>query len=159
MNGYSYTKQVYFIRHGESTFNAYKSDEIDCDLTELGKKQCENLGERLKDIRFELVIVSPLARALQTFEISKIPHDRKEVNHLCREYKIEKCDFLLGEEIVFEKEEDVKKRCFELRNYIEKLELNKIAVVCHADFIYHFTCDNNNDGIWLDNADFTIMNF
>jgi broad specificity phosphatase PhoE len=158
MNG-SPTKQVYFIRHGESTFNAYKSEEIDCGLTELGKKQCQNLGERLRDIRFELVIVSPLARALQTFEISKITYDRKEVNPLCREYKVENCDFLAGEEIVFEKEDDVKRRCLEFRSYIETLELNKIAVVCHADFIYYFTCRNNNEGIWLENADFTIVNF
>ena len=158
MNELPNCKVVYLIRHGESSFNANLTDDIDCNLTDLGKKQSLILGERLSENHFDLVIVSPLARALQTLEISKLIYDRMEINHLCREYKIDKCDFLFGEKIEFEKEDDVKNRCLEFRLYLESINCKRIAVICHSDFIYYFTSGYNNDGIWLDNADYTIIN-
>ncbi|KAK5579415.1 hypothetical protein RB653_009098 [Dictyostelium firmibasis] len=68
-------KKVYFIRHGQSTFNiAYLANNkvdpflFDARLTEEGEKQANELSENvekyLKDV--ELVITSPLTRALCT---------------------------------------------------------------------------------------------
>ena len=65
-------KAVYCIRHGESTFNAaYCASGVDplhrdAPLTEEGHRQVREARERLRGIAFELVVTSPLTRALQT---------------------------------------------------------------------------------------------
>ena len=65
-------KAVYCIRHGESTFNAaYRATGVDplhpdAPLTEEGHRQVLEARERLRDIAFDLVVTSPLTRALQT---------------------------------------------------------------------------------------------
>ena len=151
-------KVVYLIRHGESTYNANMGDDIDCNLTELGIKQCKDLGEKLKDIIFDLVIVSPLARTQQTFSALNLTCIKEEINYLCREHCIAKCDFMMGENIIFESEVRVRIRCTEFREYLKKLNYSKIAVIGHADFINFFTTSELNEGIWLDNADYTIFN-
>ncbi|KAK5580080.1 hypothetical protein RB653_000093 [Dictyostelium firmibasis] len=69
-------KEIFIIRHGESTFNEqYNELEdpylFDARLTEFGEKQANqlsnNVRELLKDV--ELVITSPLTRALDTTKI------------------------------------------------------------------------------------------
>ena len=65
-------KAVFCIRHGESTFNAaYRATGVDplhrdAPLTEEGHRQVLEARERLRDIAFDLVVTSPLTRALQT---------------------------------------------------------------------------------------------
>ncbi len=60
------------IRHGESAFNAaYKGDGVDpmlfdAPLTERGHAQVEAARHALRDTPVEVVITSPLTRALQT---------------------------------------------------------------------------------------------
>jgi probable phosphoglycerate mutase len=56
---------LYIIRHGESMGNiGYDSD--DPVLTELGHKQAELLALRLRNIKFDAILSSPLTRAVQT---------------------------------------------------------------------------------------------
>ena len=63
---------IYCIRHGESTFNAaYRATgldpmEFDAPLTETGREQVAATRESLRAVPFELVVTSPLTRALQT---------------------------------------------------------------------------------------------
>ena len=87
-------KRVYLIRHAESIYNIAEalvekdfipSEEVqtyfeskqylsmkfdlnyeDCDITEVGKKQCVECREKIGKIDVDLVIVSPLRRALST---------------------------------------------------------------------------------------------
>lgn len=65
-------KTILCIRHGESTFNAATSDSgvdplhYDAPLSELGLKQLQGVRERLQGMEIELVITTPLTRALQT---------------------------------------------------------------------------------------------
>ena len=65
-------KLVLCIRHGESTFNALAGGggpdplHYDARLSEVGEQQVERAREKLRAIAIDLVITSPLTRALQT---------------------------------------------------------------------------------------------
>lgn len=64
--------RVLCIRHGESTFNAaHRATGIDpmhfdAPLTETGRAQVAEARERLRSVEIDLVVTSPLTRALQT---------------------------------------------------------------------------------------------
>ena len=66
---------VLLIRHGQSTFNeAYEATGLDpghfdARLTALGERQAAEVRARLADEPVDLVIASPLTRALQTAHI------------------------------------------------------------------------------------------
>ena len=66
------TKIVHCIRHGQSTFNAHFAatgcDPMhpDAPLTELGLRQVAERATELRQYRYELVVTSPLTRAIQT---------------------------------------------------------------------------------------------
>jgi len=73
------TKQIIFIRHGNSRCNSYKGtisqrrldkNLLDSALTPLGRTQAENLRKELWDIdTIDLVLSSPLSRAMETASI------------------------------------------------------------------------------------------
>ena len=67
---------LYIIRHGESQGNVGLNIE-NPELTDLGKKQAELLALRLRNIKFDAILSSPLKRAVQTAtplaELQKTP--------------------------------------------------------------------------------------
>lgn len=62
---------IYLIRHGETEWNEKKliQGHSDIPLNEKGELQSKQLGEKLKEIRFEAVFSSDLIRARRTAEI------------------------------------------------------------------------------------------
>jgi len=64
--------KILLIRHGQSTFNAHYEatgqdpGHFDARLTELGHHQAKDAGKRLEGEQVDLVITSPLSRAIQT---------------------------------------------------------------------------------------------
>ena len=69
-------REVYLIRHGESEANAAEFLDIssdtyifDAELTTKGKMQAKTASNELNHIEFDLIVSSPLSRALQTYEI------------------------------------------------------------------------------------------
>ena len=66
------SKTILCIRHGESTFNAMASGggvdplHYDAPLSEVGRQQVQRARETLRDTGIDLVITTPLTRALQT---------------------------------------------------------------------------------------------
>lgn len=67
-------KRLYFIRHGESTFNAsgrWAAGSSDTPLTPKGREQARAAGRKARQegLIFDVVISSPLARALDTAKI------------------------------------------------------------------------------------------
>ena len=66
------TKRIHCIRHGQSTFNAEfeltRTDPLhfDSPLSELGHRQVAERAVELRQYPYELVVTSPLTRALQT---------------------------------------------------------------------------------------------
>lgn len=61
----------YLVRHGETEFNTKKilQGHLDSPLTEKGIADAKLLGQKLKNIRFDLVFSSDLLRAKRTAEI------------------------------------------------------------------------------------------
>jgi len=97
----SETTRIVCIRHGESTFNAAHRlgggdpGHRDARLTPRGQAQAREARQRLTDIPFELVVVSPLTRAIETAAIVFGEHPsqpRVLVEVLHRECQESSCD-------------------------------------------------------------------
>jgi broad specificity phosphatase PhoE len=66
--------KIYYLRHGESEDNVAKRrtgmiHESDAALSQKGREQAEAAAEKLKDVPFDVMLVSPLLRTRQTAEI------------------------------------------------------------------------------------------
>jgi broad specificity phosphatase PhoE len=94
-------KTVHCIRHGQSTFNAAyeltQSDPLhfDAPLTELGRRQAAEAAAAVRDVPYELILTTPLTRALQTTVEIFREHpsaDRIRVECLHREHLASSCD-------------------------------------------------------------------
>jgi broad specificity phosphatase PhoE len=89
---------VHLIRHGQSTFNAHfeltgeDPMHFDARLTELGHAQVAAARQQLANQHYDLVIASPLTRAIQTAQGifgDRIPI---EISHLHSEWVNSSCD-------------------------------------------------------------------
>lgn len=63
--------RLYLARHGETNLNIKKVyyGFTDVYLNKLGKIHCENIREKLSEVSFDVVVSSPLERAIQSAEI------------------------------------------------------------------------------------------
>ena len=64
--------QLYFLRHGEADWPGWTKPDDERPLTDFGKKEVRQLGKFLNRLRVkpDLIVSSPLPRALQTAEIA-----------------------------------------------------------------------------------------
>lgn len=64
-------KKLYFVRHGQSIYNAQKryAGSLDVELSELGKQQAQQVGEILKNLDIDIIVASSQKRAQQTANI------------------------------------------------------------------------------------------
>lgn len=72
--------RIYFVRHGQTDFNAgkvYASGDIDHELNEIGIEQAQQARNQLKDTSFDIIISSPLRRAKKTAEIINEYHGQE----------------------------------------------------------------------------------
>ena len=167
-------KQVYLIRHAQSEANAsYEREDqtiyFDPGITNLGKKQAAIARKLLANIDFDLIVCSPLTRALQTFEfIFPRPIQNKVVLSFVREYlndpadvgsqpnelseKFENFDFsglqkfwwnndvpIEEKEINYESIHNLDARVKKFKKWIEARTERKIAVISHGTFISRIT--------------------
>ena len=162
---------LYLIRHGKALHNelyeiigvhAFRAPEvIDSPLTNVGHQQAQALAETIRDKNIELVLVSPLMRALQTahgiFKDTDIPirsleclreypigedtcNQRSDISLLkVRFPRIDFSKIEIDEDILWtetrETREDLQKRIDEAKRYIKTLPETKIAIVSHNGFI------------------------
>jgi probable phosphoglycerate mutase len=65
--------QLYFVRHGESIANVLQvfsnRDDQSHGLTDVGRAQLEDLGDRLRGVHFAAFYCSPILRARQSADI------------------------------------------------------------------------------------------
>lgn len=63
--------EIYILRHGQTDYNVEGKfqGQIDIKLNEVGRQQAEKTRDNLKNIEFDLIISSPLSRALETAQI------------------------------------------------------------------------------------------
>lgn len=70
-------QKIYLMRHGESEANISRRDVPDPNLTHLGLAQAKSWQETIGDLAPDLVLVSPLRRAVQTachaFQYEEVP--------------------------------------------------------------------------------------
>ena len=93
-----------FLRHGESIGNAQSrwQGQSDYALTEKGRAQANALGERWKseNVKFDLIIASPLSRAKGTAEIiASILGAKVEFDPILLERHIGEMEGLTAEEV------------------------------------------------------------
>jgi len=85
--------KLFVVRHGETDGNLYKiMDGIrDIDINETGINQAKITRDKLKDIKFDLIITSPLIRTKHTMEVININnypviYDSRIIERDCGEF-------------------------------------------------------------------------
>jgi broad specificity phosphatase PhoE len=96
-------KELWLVRHGETEWSrAHRHTGItDIPLTADGVQQAEALGRRLRDVAFELVLVSPSLRARTTAEVAGF--DEVEITEDLLEFDYGRYEGLTSEEITDER--------------------------------------------------------
>ncbi len=79
---------IYLLRHCQSEYNAGNKRAIDPMLTEFGFRQASRLQGH-----FDVVLCSPLTRAIQTLHGSHITYGRLMIMSELREWRQASCDF------------------------------------------------------------------
>lgn len=81
--------KVYIVRHEEVPHNALKQyNTADEDLTEKGLEQAEQLRDLVKKMKFDIIISSPLIRAIHTADIININNYRIIIDERIRERNV-----------------------------------------------------------------------
>lgn len=64
---------LYFFRHGETEWNRLElgmGGKQDIPLNDTGRQQARELASKLKKLPIQLIVTSPLSRALETAQIA-----------------------------------------------------------------------------------------
>ena len=70
--------KVYIVRHGQTPSNlAGVYNVLEEDLNDNGIEQAQNLGEKIRDLDYDIIFCSPLKRTRHTAQI--INHNNKEI--------------------------------------------------------------------------------
>ena len=168
------TKRVHLIRHGQSLFNAAFAEAridpmiFDAPLSALGHQQVATLCESVRELAAEIVVTSPLTRAIQTtlgaFGFATAPVvvealHRERVEHSCDvgrspgELAREFPGLAFGhlddpwwhsdgshpQAIVTEPEETLLSRVAAFRRWLSHRPEKNIAVVGHGTFLNRLT--------------------
>ena len=81
-------KQLWLVRHGESTAQQAKKHDPDPHLSKRGVEQAKRLVEPLKGIVFDQIWISPLRRVRQTVDLSRV-----RGAHLAFDSRLIECPF------------------------------------------------------------------
>ncbi len=93
------------LRHAESEYNIGNYDIFDAPLTDNGRIQASHLSGH-----FDIVLCSPLSRALETLQCSMITCDKFVLCNELREFKMAKADFFPFESVLKETFSELQER-------------------------------------------------
>lgn len=154
---------LYVIRHGEVDLNVKRllNGRNDSSLTEKGFSQAEDAGKILKNKRIDLIICSPLKRAIQTCEkinLNNIPviyDDRiMERNTNSLMYKPDsnvdlKIFYSPNNKVIYTDCEGLGNIIDRIKDFIQDLKKNykdkNILIVTHLDVCKALFCYLNNE--------------
>lgn len=142
---------VTFLRHCESTFNAdMSSDTVDATLTEHGKQEAAKLSGH-----YDVVICSPLRRAMQTLDCSGITFTTRMNDALVREWVCNVSDMMVDEPFHVESYSQFLARVDRFLEYLRCWYgvVKSVLVVSHGDFIHEI------GGVGLRNGEFLHGHF
>lgn len=146
--------EVFLQRHAESTANATHVHDIrNVRLSPGGEKQAQKAFGY-----FDLVFCSPLRRARQTLEQSKIRYGRLVITPEAREKIVHPSDLLTDDEMEDGRKEtdlEVQQRCVALfERLAEAYEPNKsVLIISHCLFLMEFTQRFAGKRLFLRNAE------
>jgi broad specificity phosphatase PhoE len=127
--------KVHMLRHAQSEANI-GIEKLDPHITDEGKRQASKMyGE------YDLVIISPLIRTLQTLLHSNIKYEHIFVTELCREVRDgAPSNHILDEDYRPESYETFRDRVNDFRKLIRKKaeKHQRILVITHGVFMCHF---------------------
>lgn len=160
---------LYLIRHAETTANAEGlfAGITDCDLSNHGFKQAEDLALKLKNININSIYSSPLKRAVQTItptaklinkninlvddlrEINLGEWENKSVTEISSKYPIESSYIFSTEHYIGIKgQEEMQDVANRMENAIREISINNlnnsVIIVSHYAAIKSFLCKINN---------------
>jgi len=140
-------KHLYFCRHGESEMNVLMqyAGQVDTPLTDRGREQAALAGNHADTLGLDLVVSSPLVRALETAQIiaaeANYPVDKIITNQLFMErsygslagksYEVPQ-DWANYPDI--ETDDALMARVRAALDYLHTLDADTILVVSHGDF-------------------------
>jgi broad specificity phosphatase PhoE len=142
--------ELYVVRHGETDGNVNRimDGQRDIPINENGEMQAHVAKEQLKDIKFDIIICSPLIRTRQTMGIINIHnypviYEKRILERDCGEFMGKSFDSLdrdlywnYLDETKYEKAENIKdffKRIFDYVDDIKKEYANKrVLIVTHG---------------------------
>lgn len=162
-------KRIYWIRHGESYSNTSELNYniVDPELTPNGIEQCGRLKKTIKfdklDDKIDLIVVSPLTRALQSCSnifdehyykinficveeirehIDNLCHKRKTKTELKNQFKyidfsnLNNHDYLYHKTKGSETKTEVIQRCKKFLKWLKSRNETNIVVITHGNFLY-----------------------
>lgn len=159
--------KVYIVRHGQVTHNALKQyNATDDDLTELGIKQANELKDKIKNMRFDVIICSPLKRAKHTANIininnQNIIYDKRIKERNCGDLSGKPLEVTDREEywnyytnIQYGTSENIKLFFKRVYNFLDELKTKKyecVLIVAHSGVSKAFNgyFEGINDGKFL----------
>lgn len=139
--------KIYIVRHGQVPHNALKQyNTTDEDLTDLGIKQAEELRDKIKDMKFDVIICSPLNRAKHTAEIininNKIIYDDRIRERSCGDLSGKSLEVTNREEywnynttIKYGTSENIKLFFDRVYNFLDELktkDYERVLIVAHS---------------------------
>lgn len=160
--------KVYIVRHGQIPNNALNRHTYPHeDLTELGIKQAEELKEKIKDIKFDVMYVSPYLRARHTADIINTNNTKMILDERLSERS---CGNLSGQPLEENEEridywnyfsikehgtaENIKTFFERVYNFLEELktkDYEKVLIVAHSGVSKAFSgyFEGIGDGLFL----------
>jgi probable phosphoglycerate mutase len=101
-----FKKEFFFLRHGETDFNAKKilpTENIDISLNQKGRQQARNVKFILDNVSFKTICHSPMKRVKETMELAFEGYDMvkfeiEELRECCYETWIEMTTFVANQQ-------------------------------------------------------------
>jgi uncharacterized phosphatase len=140
-------RHLYFCRHGESELNkaGLFAGLTDTPLTDEGREQARREGLNARDHGIQLIVCSPLSRALETAQIIATQLEIEHPSILQNELLIER-NFGVLEKTPYdphlpipvhptvESDEAIIERAGKAKAWLESLKADTILVVAHGSF-------------------------
>jgi broad specificity phosphatase PhoE len=123
---------IHFCRHGESLGNIAVFHGPDSPLSSNGREQAKLLSGH-----YDLILISPLRRTLETLLYSGITYDKVSIDYSLRERIFGRTDLLPNEELKVESDHDFWRRTHEFTELLkqETQKHQKILIIGHS---YYF---------------------